>query len=71
MQFRASSLDSLANNLSPDEKHHTRSQFSDKDQFIEACRKGLYPYNYFTSMDRFKETKLPDQNAFKNKLHKH
>ena len=42
MQFMASSLESLADNLSSEDRYHTRSQFP-ADQFKEACKKGVYP----------------------------
>ena len=31
-------------------------------------RKGVYPYNYMDSFDRFDKTKLPSQDAFFRKL---
>ena len=31
-------------------------------------RKGVYPYDYMDSFDRFEETELPSQNAFFSKL---
>ena len=68
MQFMTSSLESLAANLSPEEMHHTHSQFPDEDHFKEANKKGVYPYDYFKTIDRFSETKIPDQKEFTNKL---
>ena len=34
-------------------------------------RKGVYPYDYMDSFDRFNETKLPSQDAFFRKLSGH
>ena len=31
-------------------------------------RKGVYPYDYMTSMDKFDETQLPPHSAFYNDL---
>ena len=31
-------------------------------------RKGVYPYDYMTSMDKFNETQLPPQSPFYNRL---
>ena len=31
-------------------------------------RKGVYPYDYMDSFDRFEETELPSQDAFYSKL---
>ena len=33
----------------------------DKDQFILLLRKGVYPYDYMDSWERFNETKLTDK----------
>ena len=32
------------------------------------ARKGVYPYDYVTSIDKLKETKLPPKEAFYSKL---
>ena len=40
----------------------------DKDQFILLLRKGVYPYDYMDSWERFNETKLTDKKSFYNKL---
>ena len=45
--------------------------------FVESCttsqfelirRKGVYPYDYMDSVDKFEETSLPSQDVFFNKL---
>ena len=40
----------------------------DKDKLILLLRKGVYPYDYMDSWERFNETKLPDKKSFYNKL---
>ena len=38
------------------------------DKFILLLRKGLYPYEYMDSWERFDETSLPDKEAFYSNL---
>ena len=40
----------------------------EKDKFILLLRKGVYPYDYMDSWERFNETKLTDKKSFYNKL---
>ena len=68
MQFMSSSLADLANNLDPEEMNHTHRQFPEPMKFEEVRKKGVYPYDYFSSFDRFSETELPNQSAFHSKL---
>ena len=68
MRFMASSLDKLANNLSDDQCKNLRKFFKDDDQFKLLRRKGVYPYEYVDSFDKFNETKLPTKDAFYSKL---
>lgn len=35
---------------------------------LECTRKGIYPYSYMDSFDKFKETSLPPKEAFYNDL---
>ena len=37
-----------------------RKKIEDENIFELLCRKGVYPYEYFDSWDKFTETKLPD-----------
>ena len=41
-------------------------EFCDKDinKFILLLRKGVYPYEYMDSWERFAETSLPDKRSF-------
>ena len=38
------------------------------DKFVLLLRKGVYPYEYMDSWERFDETSLPDKEAFYSKL---
>ena len=40
----------------------------EKDKFILLLRKGVYPYDYMDSWERYSETKLTDKKSFYNKL---
>ena len=68
MQFLACSLDTLVKNLSEQDFKHLANAFPDKEQQKMLIRKGVYPYDYMNSMDRFKKSTLPLQNEFYNKL---
>ena len=42
----------------------------DEDAFELLCRKGVYPYDYMDSFERFNETKLPKKEEYYNSLKK-
>ena len=65
-KFMASSLDNLVKNLSVDKLSQTKKAFEDKIDLLS--RKGVYPYDHMTSIERFKETQLPPKEAFYSKL---
>ena len=65
-KFMASSLDNLVNNLDHSDLRHTRKEFEENIDLLS--RKGVYPYDHMTSIERFKETKLPPKEAFYSKL---
>ncbi|XP_015783859.1 uncharacterized protein LOC107361535 [Tetranychus urticae] len=68
LAFLLSSLDTLANNLSNEEKTKFLKQvFSDEDlPFI--LTKGALPYEYMDSWERFEERKLPSIDKFYSNL---
>lgn len=66
-RFMASSLDTLARNLLPGE-FHTLNRFFSFSQVPLLLRKGVYPYDYISHVERFKETTLPKKEDFFNKL---
>ena len=47
-----------------------RYQFCDVDlnRFVLLLRKGVYPYEYIDSWERFNETSLTDKKTFYNEL---
>ena len=64
----SSSLDSLTKNLvSSDKKLFGFEDYSEL-QYNLLTRKGVYPYEYVSSWDRFEETQLPPIEDFYSKL---
>ena len=43
--------------------------YEDINKFILLLRKGVYPYKYMDSWERFDETSLSDKEAFYSNLH--
>ena len=57
--FMSQSLDHLSSNLSDDAFFHTRGAFPNDEEFRLIKRKGVYPYDYMDSFERFSEKSLP------------
>ena len=85
IQFLSDSLDKLVNNLRAkavngktlqDVFPNLNNYFQDKwghlptDAFQLLTRKGVYPYGYMNSFDKFEETSLPPKEMFYNDLTK-
>ena len=76
IKFMSSSLDLLVNNLARggnDCRAGAKPQFFSFDEYNEhqhklLIRKGIYPYEYMDSWDRFEETKLPPKDSFYSAL---
>jgi len=66
--FMNASLDSLAKTLPKDKFICTDEEFKDKSEMMK--RKGVYPYEYMDSFEKFNETSLPPIEAFESKLTK-
>ena len=66
-QFTPKSLDVLSKTLEDDEFPYLVESCT-TSHFDLVRRKGVYPYDYMDSVERFDETKLPSQDAFFNKL---
>ena len=54
----AFSLDRLVSNVSLEKQEETEKVFKDKIEFVS--RKGVYPYDYMSSVEKFNETRLPN-----------
>ena len=65
-QFLSFSLGELVKNV----KNFTylREHFTDENQLRLLTKKGVFPYDYMDSVERFQETSLPSQAEFYNKL---
>ena len=66
-QFTPKGLDVLAKTLADDEFRYLRESCTSNHVGL-IRRKGVHPYDYMDSFDRFDETKLPSQDAFFSKL---
>ena len=64
LNFLQCSLEKLAENLSDNESHYT-NQISENPEIVSlAKQKGIYPYDYIDSVDKFNETALPPIEKF-------
>ncbi|XP_053592969.1 uncharacterized protein LOC128667335 [Microplitis demolitor] len=67
-RFMASSLDKLASNLNDCDKQITQQHYNDPEKFKLVTRKGVFPYEYITDIDKLNDKQLPDQDSFYSKL---
>ena len=67
MLFMNSSLDKLVKNLASEDFKYLSAEFSGK-QLELVKKKGFYPYEYFGSFKKFKESDLPDIDKFFSSL---
>ncbi|RWS23109.1 hypothetical protein B4U80_04804, partial [Leptotrombidium deliense] len=72
LRFMPESINSLSNYLKPDQFHETINYLKklNLETKIEYLRKGVFPYKYIDSMEKYNETKLPSQESFYNDLSK-
>ena len=66
-KFMGSSLEALVNNL-PKDAFNNLERYYTKEEAELIKRKGFYPYEYMSTEERFKETKLPPKEAFYSRL---
>ena len=62
-QFMSSSLDKLVSNLPAEALKYTSERFK-KEKLSLMTRKGVYPYDYMDSFDKFNKTELPSKEEF-------
>ena len=65
-KFLQTSLANLVSNLSPDDFHNTKHVFKSNTSLL--TRKGVYPYDYVSSLNVLSETQLPPKKEFFSKL---
>ena len=62
-QFMSSSLDKLVSNLPAEALKYTSKRFQ-KEKLNLMTRKGIYPYDYRDSFEKFNKTELPTKEEF-------
>ena len=62
-QFMSSSLDKLVNNLPKDDLIYTSQVFKGKKLDLMS-KKGVYPYDFMDSFEKFDQTELPTKDQF-------
>ena len=62
-QFMSSSLSNLVNNL-PDEAFKHTEQVFQGEQLSLMTKKGVYPYDYMNSFEKFEDSRLPKKEDF-------
>ena len=67
-KFIASSLGLLTNNLVKDGQKLSGFEDYSEEQYELLIRKGVYPYEYMSSWDKFEETELPPRETFYGNL---
>ena len=65
-KFLQTSLANLVSNLQPDDFHDTKREFKKNVDLL--TRKGVYPYDYVSSLEKLSETQLPPKDEFYSKL---
>ena len=65
-KFLQTSLANLVSNLQPDDFHNTKHFFKTNTKLL--TRKGVYPYDYVSSLDKLSEKQLPPKEEFYSKL---
>ena len=65
-KFLQTSLANLVGNLQLEDFHNTKEIFKDNTHLL--TRKGVYPYDYVSSIEKLSETQLPPKDQFYSKL---
>ncbi|CAH3183594.1 unnamed protein product [Porites lobata] len=65
-KFLQTSLANLVSNLQPDDFRDTKREFKKNVDLL--TRKGVYPYDYVSSLEKLSETQLPPKEEFYSKL---
>ena len=65
-KFLQTSLANLVGNLQPDDFQNTKEIFKDNIELL--TRKGVYPYDYVSSLEKLSETQLPTKEKFYSRL---
>ena len=66
-QFMSSSLDKLVSNLPKEDLKYTSEEFTGKKLSLMS-QKGVYPYDFMDSFEKFNLTELPTKEQFYSTL---
>ena len=69
-QFMSSSLDKLVSNLPKEAFKYTSEEFTGKELSLMS-QKGVYPYDFMDSFEKFDQTELPTKDQFYSILNDH
>ena len=64
--FLNKSFDYLTKTIDDKDRISLKLEFGEKYELL--TKKGIYPYDYFDSKEKYNETKIPKHSNFKNKL---
>ena len=64
--FLNKSLEYLIKTIDDKDRFSLKQEFGENYELL--TKKGIYPYDYFDSKEKYNETKIPDHTNFKNKL---
>ena len=67
-RFMNKGLADLVSNLEHDQLKITKQYFPNEEQFKLVTRKGVYPYDYMSSFEKYEEAQLPDIEEFHSQL---
>ena len=62
-QFMSSSLDKLVSNLPKEALKYTYEEFTGEELSLMS-KKGIYPYDFMNSFEKFDQTELPTKDQF-------
>ena len=65
--FLNKSLDYLTGTINDHDRISLKQEFGEENYKL-STKKGIYPYGYFNSKDKYNELKLSNKKHFKNKL---
>ena len=66
--FLSASLEKLVNNLNDEDFKHTSHFWKDENKINLMKQKGVFPYDWFNSVDKFNYDQLPSIDDFDNLL---
>ena len=67
-QLMMTSLAELAENLGNNDFQQLRKEFPNPIDFELVKKKGIFPYDFFTSLEKMNQSELPSRNDFYSKL---